>query len=188
MENTDLKTVKFTGDEFIKVGEASRPFWERGATGTPPKLVIFMGGVGSGKTTVRRQQFAEGYVHFDFGEIFNVLKNTFGADEPRLESYVSLACDVILKECIIEKKNIVIEIIGDNYDAIAPVIERMKGIGYEVSINGITCDVAEAYQRHIKAAQEDPDYLSAVHTQEATLSYFFDYFNLGPVPKSLSAE
>lgn len=185
MNEADVKVVQFTSDEFLKVGEAAKPFWERGTTGNPPKLVIFMGGVGAGKTTARREQYATGYVHFDFGEILNMLKQTFGENDLKLASYVSLACDLILKECILEKKNIVIEIIGDNYDAVAPVIDSMKGIGYDVSINAITCDIAEAYQRHIKAVQEDPDYISSVHTQEGTLSYFFNYFNLGSVPQSL---
>lgn len=185
MEDAELKTVQFTGDEYVKVGETAKPFWERGVSGNPPKLVIFMGGIGAGKTTLRREQFATGYVHFDYGEIAEVIKNTFGADDPKLASYISLACKVILEECILEKKNIVIEIIGDNYDTISPVIDSMKGIGYDVSINAITCDIAEAYQRHIKAVQDDPSYMSAHYTQEATLSFFFNYFDLGPMPQLL---
>lgn len=184
MENSQQKIVQFSGEEFLKISEIAKPFWDRGTSGNPPKLVIFMGGVGSGKTTIRREQFAKDYVHFDFGEIFNVVKKPFDKDDPKLVSYVSLACDLILKESINEKKNIVIEIIGDSYEAITPVIDGMKGIGYEISVNGITCDIAEAYKRHIKAVQEDPDYLSAAHTQEATLSFFYNYLNLGPVQES----
>ena len=182
MEDSQQKVVQFSGEEFLKVGEIAKPFWERGASGNPPKIVIFMGGVGAGKTTIRREQFANDYVHFDFGEIFNAVKKSFEKDDPKLVSYVSLACDLILKESINAKKNIVIEIIGETAEPITAVIDNMKKIGYEVSVNGITCDIAEAYKRHIKAVQEDPDYLSAAHTQEATLSFFYNYFDLGPVP------
>lgn len=85
-----------------------------------------MGGVGAGKTTIRRQQFVDGFVHFDFGEIYNAFKKTFGADEPRLLDYVVMAGSMILNESINEKKNIVIEIIGESADLITPVIGSMK--------------------------------------------------------------
>jgi hypothetical protein len=178
------KVVQFSGDEFLQVGEIAKPFWERGSTGNPPKFVIFMGGVGAGKTTIRRQQFAEGFVHFDIGEIYQALRKTFSSDNPKIESYTSLAGDLILKESINEKKNIVIEIIGDSAEVITPVIDKMKEIGYDVSVNGITCDPAEAYARHHKAVKEDKDYLSAYFTQEATLGVFYSHFSLGEMPVS----
>lgn len=183
MEDTKLKVTHVTGDEYLKIGEVAKPFWERGATGNPPLLVIFMGGVGAGKTTIRREQFANGFVHFDFGEIYTAFKKKFGEDEPRLVDYAAMASDMILRESINGKKNIVIEIIGESADLITPFIDSIKDSGYEISLNCITCDVAEAYKRH-KGRSRNPDYLSAAHTQEATLSFIFSYFDLGQFPQT----
>ena len=177
-QTTGHKTVQITGQEYIKIGELAKPFWENGISEDPPKFVIFMGGVGSGKTTLRRQNYATGYVHFEFGEIFNAVKKVFGEDNPTLSVYASFAGEMILSESIENRKNMVIEIIGDN-DLIDPVINKMKEIGYEVSLGIIKCDPAEAYERHIKAVMEDPEYISAYFSEASTLSFFYRQFELG---------
>lgn len=177
-----VKTVEFSGDEFLQISEIAQTFLKTGAIGNPPKLVIFMGGVGSGKTTIRKQQFTSDFVHFEFGEIYTAVKKAVGEDNPKLTSFVNLACDLILRESIETKKNIVTEIIGDNKDVIEKLAEGMKGLGYVVDLRFIHCDPAEAYKRHLKAVEEDKDYLSAHFTQEATLSYFYHLLGLGPMP------
>ena len=48
----DIKTELNTED-FKKIGEISKPILEKGISENPPKFVMFMGGVGSGKTTIR---------------------------------------------------------------------------------------------------------------------------------------
>lgn len=181
-EASGYKVAHFTGDEFLAIGDIIKTFWENVPTSNPPKFVMVMGGVGAGKTTIRRQQFADGYVNIDAGEIYQALLKSYDPDDPKLEDYTAFATHLILKECILEKKNIVIEIIGDSAEAITPVIDKMKEIGYEISVSGITCDPAEAYERHLKAVKEDKNYLSAYYTQDATLGAFYTYFDLGAVP------
>lgn len=180
----ELKATQFTGEEYLKIGEVAKPFWEKGVSENPPKFVIFMGGVGSGKTTMRRREYATGYVHFEFGEILNAIKKEFGEDNPKLSSYTAMACDMILRESLESKKNIVIEIIGESKDLIDPLISKMNEIGYEVSLKFIDCDPTEAYKRHLKAVKEDSEYLSAHFTQEATLSFFYQQLELGEMPVS----
>jgi len=185
MDNNNLKGLKvaqFSGEEYLKIGEIARPFWEKSISENPPKFVIFMGGVGSGKTTIRRQEYATGYVHFEFGEILNAIKKEFGEDNPKLSSYAAMASDMILRESLEKKKNIVIEIIGENKDLIDPLINKMKEIGYELSLKFIDCDPAEAHERHLNAVKEGPEYLSAHFTQEATLSFFYQQLELGEMP------
>lgn len=183
-QTNSLKTVPITGEEYIMVGELAKPFWESGISEHPPKFVIFMGPVGSGKTTLRRQQFATGYVHFEFGEIFNAVKKVFGEDNPILSTYASFAGEMILSESLGNRKNMVIEILGDN-DLIDPVINKMKEIGYEVTIEFIKCGPVEAYQRHIKAVMEDPEYHSAYYTEAPTLSFFYRHLELGEMASTL---
>ena len=178
----DKKITEFDGDEYIKIGSVVKPFLENGISENPPKFIIFMGGIGSGKTTIRRAEFGKNYVNFDFGEIDTAIRNFIGKDHPRLIEYSVLACDIILRESISEKKNIVIEIIGDNYDQIVPVMEKMKEIGYKVDVRGIVSDIEEARKRHLLATKEDKNYISSYYTQEPTLSIFFHYFDLGKMP------
>lgn len=182
--NMNQKTTKFTGEEYIQIGNVAKPFWECGNSEQPPKFVIFMGGVGVGKTTIRRQEYSTGYVNFEFGEIYNAIKKEFGEDNPKLTSYASMASDMILRESLESKKNIVIEIIGDSYEVITPVIDKMKEIGYEIEIKAINCDLEEAYKRHLNAIKEDPEYLSAHFTQEANLSFFYHQLELGEMPET----
>ena len=182
----DKKIKEFDGDEYIKIGDIVKPFWEQGISEKPPRFVILMGGIGSGKTTMRRKFLGEGYVNFDFNEIDKAIKDFIGKDYPRIIEYSVLACDIILKESILEKKNIVIEIIGDNYEQIAPVITKMKELGYDVKLIPITCDIEEAKKRHLLATKEDKDYMSAYYSQDLTLFSFFNYFGLGEMPTNQS--
>jgi len=177
MADNHQNSVELSGEEFTTINEFARSVWERGLSGNPPDFVIFMGGVGTGKTTLRRQNYADGFVHFDFGEIYTALKKIVGENNPKLMGYSVLASDLILRACIEAKKNIVIEIIGDNEQLITPIIDKMKEIGYNISIQAITADVEESYKRHLQAVEKDPDYLSAFHTQEATLASLNYFFN-----------
>jgi hypothetical protein len=105
-----------------------------------------------------------------------------GRDHDRLVSYVSLACDLILRESLNARKNIVIEIIGESLLPITPVISGMKAAGYDLSVNGIVVDPAEAARRHLKAVEEDEGYVSAHYTQAPTLAVFYHVLGLGEMP------
>lgn len=178
MNNQSQKSVEFTAEEFQKITEIVETFLKRGTSENSPQFVIFTGGVGVGKTTIRRQKYADGYVHFEFGEICIAVKKIVGEDDPKLNSYIALASDLILQESIRAKKNIVTEIIGDNAAMLTPVIDKMEEIGYKISIQMITADIVESRTRHLKAVEEDKDYISAYFTQEATLSAFYHQLGL----------
>jgi hypothetical protein len=177
MVDNNQKSVELSDEEFTMVKENAQQFWERGASGNPPEFVIVMGGVGVGKTTIRKQNYAQGYVHFDYGDVNTALRKIVGEEHPKLTGCTVLACDLILRACIEGNKNMVIEVIGENEKLITPIIDRMKDIGYHVSIQAITGDIAESYQRHLKAVDEDADYISAYFTQKGTLASLNYFFN-----------
>src|SRR3989344_1628160 len=187
-EGDQPKVLNFTGEEYLEVGEIAKPFWEQGVTENLPKFVIYMGGVGSGKTTMRRHHQSSGYVHFDFGEICIAMEKGFGKDNPKLPNYELLAGSMILQESVEAKKNIVIEIIGDDEKLFIPVIKKMKEIGYETSLQFIACKPEDAYGRHLKAVEEDKDYISSFYTQEATLSFFYEQLQLGKMPEAVEKD
>lgn len=182
MENSNgERTVNLSGEEYLKIGKVAQSFLEKGVSEDPPKLVIFMGGVAAGKTTIRRREYGGGYVHFDFGDIYTALKKAVGEEEPKLKTYATIASDMILRECLESRKNIVIEIIGETEALIKPVIDRVTQLGYNVSIRAVELDPQEAYKRHLKAVEEDPDYLSAFYTQETTLAFLYQQLDLGSI-------
>jgi len=183
-QENNQQIVQFTIDEYTKIRKIVDLFLEKGISGNPPQLVILTGGVASGKTTIRRQKYTDGYVNFEFGEICNVIKKEFGEKDPKLTNYIVLICDSILNESIEAKKNIVIEIIGDNKEILDSIINKMKGVGYKISIQFIFCDPVIAYERHLKAVETDKDYQSVHFTDEATLSFFYRKFNLGEMPSN----
>lgn len=184
----DVKITHFNGEEYTKILNIAESFCEKGVSENPPKFVILTGGVGSGKTTIRRKDYNKGYVNFDFGEILLTCAEAFGKDESRLESIIKLTCDMILKESINQKKNIVIEVIGAHEDEFMPVVNGMMKLGYTFSFVFVDCPPAEACIRHLKAVQEDKDYWSSYFTQEGTLSFFYQQLGLGELPDSLRVE
>ena len=177
----------FSAEEYMPILKLVEMFVEKGASETPPKFVVFTGGIASGKTTIRRQRYADGYVNFEFGDILAAAKKLFGEDHPKLTNFAAVACDMILRRSLEARKNIVIEIIGDNKALFDPVFNKMRDIGYKCEICHVTCDPVEGYKRHLKAVAEDKDYLSAHFTQEATLAYFHQQLGLDKTPPASTA-
>lgn len=132
---------------------------------TKPKFILITGGVGSGKTTMRKQKYNDGYVVIDGGEIFRFLANDKDSDdiEPFLPSIDAIGCR-IARKAINERRNIVVEIIGANFDETKEVIDTMTKLGYDAEVIFVDCDPAQARQRHLKAIQTDKLYLSCYFT------------------------
>lgn len=170
---TESSTIAtFSGDEYLQIAEAIRPFIESGISQESPKFVILMGGVAAGKTTIRKAQYAKGYTNFEYGEVHVALEKAFGKKHPRLHEYGLFAGNLILGDCLENKKNLVIEIIGgeETKNVLIALIDKMRNKGYEIAVTPIIADVAESYQRHLKAVEKDPDYISAHFTEKLTLS------------------
>lgn len=178
MDDKLQQSLNLTVEEVAKLTEIAKPFWEEGVSQNPPQLVILTGGVASGKTTMRRQKFNDGYVQFEYGDVYTAVKKAINADEEKLLKYAFFASNLILKESLTAKKNIVTEIIGDNKALISPIIDGIIKKGYKVSVNYVSSDPIEAYKRHLIAVKEDKDYWSAYFTQESTLLAFYQQLGL----------
>lgn len=181
-QNDKGSVSSLSGDEYLKIVETIKPILESVKSSNSPKFVFITGGIGSGKTTIRRHEFSKDYINFDFAEIGKAIEKAFGEKHPRLMDYSFWACDMILGDSITNHKNIIIELIGDNADQITILATKMKELGYEVNVNGIICDVAEAYKRHKKATAEDKDYMSCYFSAELTLMSLYTHLGLGKVP------
>jgi 2-phosphoglycerate kinase len=158
MELARLKRVTDQVTE-ISVNEIIEKYFDDSSlsNGETPKFVLITGGPGSGKTTQRKMKYSTGYVLIDAGDVFknickgNDLAYQFGEDF--VEALEAIG-QLIANRAIEEKRNIVMEIIGDKFDVVTAIVEAMKNRGYDAHLEAIYCDVAEAYERHLKGAYE----------------------------------
>ena len=176
MKQTGQDTVTMSGEEYIQVAEIARPFWERGEISETPAFVMVVGGVAAGKTTHRRAAYAKGYVHLDYGEIYLAFEKLLGKGHKNIAPMSLMAIDMVTYQAIQEKRNIVIEFIGDNAETMTELINTMKSYGYKVELIPIIADVAESYKRHLKAVDDDPDYISSHHSESFMLAALKRHF------------
>lgn len=181
-QNDKGSDSSISGEEYLKIAETIKPILESVQPSNPPQFQIITGGIGVGKTTLRRDKFSKDYINFDFAEINKEIEKTFGEKHPRLIDFSFWACDMILRDSITNHKNIVIELIGDNEEQITTLITKMDEVGYKVHLSFIECDITEAYNRHKKATAEDKDYMSSYFSLELTLMSLYTHLGLGKVP------
>ena len=137
-----------------------------------PSLVLIMGGPASGKTTLRRQQYASGYVLVDAADIFISLSRGGYYDFPDafLEP-MNLIGRLIASRAISERRNIVTEIIGSDFDETSELIDAMRSVGYKIDAVGVTCDVEEAVRRNLS---RDDDNISSYYAEPFQRQWLID--------------
>jgi hypothetical protein len=155
--------------EFNVPAEIERLFHDASAAGNPPKAVILMGGVATGKTTLRKQQFSTGYVLIDAGEIFlNLSRGEFlpfpGPLEPAMEA---VGCG-LTERALSGRHNIVTEIIGADQQLVDQLITSLQNLSYRVEIAQLTCSPEEAVNRNRTRRVEESIsayYSEAIHSR-----------------------
>ena len=122
----------------------------------PPEMVVLLGGVASGKTTLRRERYSAGYVLVDAADIFISLSRGGYYDFPDafLEP-MDLMGRLIANRAISERRNIVTEIIGSDFDETTELIEAIRSAGYKIQAVGVTCDVEEAMKRNLSRGDDN---------------------------------
>lgn len=124
--------------------------------GEQPRIVILMGGPATGKTTIRRAQFSSGFVLVDAAEIFIQLSRGQYYDFPDgLELPMDAIGGSVADRAISERRHIVTELIGADFEAMKVLIESMRAIGYRVEVNAITCDLEEALRRNLARGEDN---------------------------------
>jgi KaiC/GvpD/RAD55 family RecA-like ATPase len=163
------KTIKFGSDE-----EVIDSFLLKGKQDTPPKFVVIAGPVGTGKTTCRREKYAQDYVLIDAGELFDIYITDKSGDEAEKMEQRAMAVGVeLVTRAVGQRRNIVIEILGDQEEPKKSILPKMASLGYQTKIEFIDCDVEEALRRE-KAGVRDN--MSAYYSQDGTMLYFTTAF------------
>lgn len=121
-----------------------------------PNLILIMGGPATGKTTLRRQQYATGFVLVDATDIFIILSRGGYYDFPEaFEEPMDLIGRLVASRAIAERRNIVTEVIGSDFDATTELIDAMRAIGYKVEAVAVTCDLEEAMKRNLSRGENN---------------------------------
>jgi len=131
-----------------------------------PEFVLITGGVGAGKTTLRKSSFSKGYVVLDANEIFMNLCKGVNSRFEDFKEMVEILGSLIADKAVKEKRNIVMEVIGDSFENTESIIDAIISVGYKIKLNSVDCDQAEAYKRHLKAVKDDKLYISCYFTQD----------------------
>lgn len=120
-----------------------------------PEIVIVMGGVAVGKTTIRKQHFATGYVVVDSVEIFLSLCRGEHFDFPGpIEELMEIVGGLVAKRAITERRNIVTEIVGSDYESTKELIDAMNLAGYLVNGQMVECDPEAAMKRNLNRGDD----------------------------------
>ena len=140
-----------------------------------PKFVLITGIVGVGKTIIRRQQYQKGYVNIDAGDIFvNLSKGKWYKFPDAFIEPMEFIGGSIANKAIKEKRNIVMEIIGESLEDSRDIIDTMNSHGYKVKLIYVECNPVEAYKRHLNAAKNEVDYIPCAYAQNFHKKWLLD--------------
>src|SRR5262249_14773490 len=107
-----------------------------------PHFVLLLGGVCTGKTTLRRQHYGTGYVVIDAADIFLNLSRGEYFDFPSvLEEPMDRIGRVVAAQAFAERRHIVTEMIGEEAEPIKVLIDAVLALGYEVDPQFLTCEL-----------------------------------------------
>jgi hypothetical protein len=114
-----------------------------------------LGGPAGGKTTIRKQKYSTGYVLVDSAEIFLSLSRGYFFPFPdAFEEPMQMIGSLVADRAVSERRHIVTEIIGSDFEPTKALIDAMRAIGYQVDIQAITCDIEEAQRRNLSRGDD----------------------------------
>jgi hypothetical protein len=129
MEVQITNKIKLGSDELERIEKVIDSFLRKGKQDYPPTLVVLAGSVASGKTTIRREKYPQDYVLIDAGELLDIFtENKSGDDAKKMEQHAMVAGIESVTKSIAEKRNIVIEILGDNKEPINSIVDNMMAM------------------------------------------------------------
>lgn len=153
-------------------------FVSAGACSDPPQLKIVMGPIGFGKSRIRHGSIegspvSEGYATADPGDIFRALRANGWPDSDATTQAVDAIGESIVASAIRDRRNIIIELIGDAIEPVRALCEQMKSIGYTVDMTFIGNSLERCLENN---AARSEDNLSAYNTHGMIINWFAKFF------------
>jgi hypothetical protein len=142
--------------------EVEKFFDASSRTDGKPRLVLISGGACSGKTTLRREKYTEGFVVLDAAEIFLNLSQDEYYDFPDafLEP-MELIGQLVAQRALQERRNLVTETLGIEVDLEA-IAHAIGDIDYHLESIWVDCDPKVGWERNVNRSSDN---ISAYYTQ-----------------------
>jgi hypothetical protein len=113
-------------------------------------LVLIVGPVAAGKTTLRKETFKTGFVVVDAVEVFlQMSRGEYHAFPDAFLEPMDVFGRLVASRAIHERRNIVTELIGADLDELKGLIDTMTGVGYKVDVQFVHCDLETAVRRNL---------------------------------------
>jgi hypothetical protein len=177
-----MSVIHLNAQEFNQVVRVATCFWESAEPVDKPEARIFIGGVGSGKTTLRRKFRGRGYVQLELSDILGVLEPAFSREHPKLADYTVVAVEMIIQESFSKQRNVALEMLGDDQAVLHALLEGLLTVGYRPDLQYIHCEFAQAVARHRLATAAEPEYISCFYAEIPVLRELFKYLCLDIAP------
>ncbi len=128
-----------------------------------PRLALIAGGTAVGKSRYRRKNYGSEYVVLDAADIFIGLSQGHYFDFPStLEEPMEIIGASVARRAVRERRNIVTEIVGHEFEPTKALINAMRSANYFVDVIQITKDVAEAWEWNLARSENN---ISALYTE-----------------------
>lgn len=167
--NPQVKIDELTSDEVKLAAPRIMEYLKEGAKSDEPELMIIMGPLGAGKSSHIRRNYSNGYVWIDMARIFFDLKNQTGIRLNRRNEIMNFIGLVTLDLAMLEKKNIVVELIGDDLEKVDRLIDLMKLQGYKVKITVLNSADSGCFPKCDPFGEEQ---MSSLYTESFHLDWF----------------
>jgi chloramphenicol 3-O-phosphotransferase len=123
--------------------------------GQQPRFVLILGPVAGGKTTIRKEEYATGYVLVDSADIFLHMSRDESYPFPEtFREAMEVFGRMVALRAIKERRHIVTEIIGTDSEAFQALIKAMTAIGYKVELVLVRCPLEQAAQRNLNRGDD----------------------------------
>lgn len=157
MDTGELERIDVTAEVDRWFKDDSRPGKAR------PELALVTGGVAVGKSRMRRERFAHGFVTLDAGEIFiHLSRGRYIAFPDFLEEPLDMIGGLIAAQAVRERRNIVCELIGAEAGPLEKLIDTWRALGYYISMTGVTADLGQSLRWN---QERSDDNISAYYTE-----------------------
>ena len=147
-------------------------FEESSRCGEPPEIAVVYGDPVSGKTRLRHDQYSDGYVTVDAGDMFRYLEQgRILAFPDDLEGPLEMVGSAVAKRAIAERRHIVTEVFGVDPAAMQALLIRMKGIGYATHIDFVRGDPERVEEWNLARGEDN---VSSYHTDAFNLRWLME--------------
>jgi hypothetical protein len=136
-----------------------------------PKLALVIGPVCSGKTTMRREQFADAYVVVDAAQLFIDLGGRKLDFPSVLEQAMEYIGSEVARRAVLQRMNIVTELLGADFEPVKELIDAMTAVGYSVEIVAVTADLQTCIDRE---ATRTEDNISSYYAERYQRKWLID--------------